>query len=180
MIMNDNLMNNDGGINTTQFIGMDALNELARVSTALDNSDKLSKDVINSAMFNYVISSCLDFQLWGCYIDSIFYLDKLVKSNVVTQDLFLDNVSDFITLGKENDGPFSDIENARTLFEKLPTLEVVKSKFNKSSQIKVERFIYLLIELIVKFDSKEFESLLNDAFFGVTTIPSEIQTGKKE
>ena len=115
-----------------------------------------------------------------CYIDSIFYLDKLVKSNVVTQDLFLDNVSDFITLGKENDGPFSDIENARTLFEKLPTLEVVKSKFNKSSQIKVERFIYLLIELIVKFDSKEFESLLNDAFFGVTTIPSEIQTGKKE
>ena len=31
MIMNDNLMNNDGGINTTQFIGMDALNELARV-----------------------------------------------------------------------------------------------------------------------------------------------------
>ena len=78
----------------------------------------------------------------------------------------------------EENGLFSDIEIVKTLIQKLPTMEIVKSGFNNSSQTKVGNFIDLFGGVIVKFGSKELVLLLNNAFFG-SKIKLKIKTASK-
>lgn len=137
--------------------------ELNRIIHEFYNSDKLPEDILCSPMFEFIVHSILNFQL-GEGLDKIFLLDKLLKSDVISQDLFLDKVLQFIKM--EENGLFSDIEVVKTLIQKLPTMEIVKSGFNNSSQTKVGNFIDLLGGVIVKFGSKELVLLLNNAFFG--------------
>lgn len=137
--------------------------ELNRIIHEFYNSDKLPEDILRSPMFEFIVHSILNFQL-GEGLDKIFLLDKLLKSDVISQDLFLDKVSQFIKT--EENGLFSDIEVVKTLIQKLPTMEIVKSGFNNSSQTKVGNFIDLFGGVIVKFGSKELVLLLNNAFFG--------------
>lgn len=137
--------------------------ELNRIIHEFYNYDKLPEDILCSPMFEFIVHSILNFQL-GEGLDKIFLLDKLLKSDVISQDLFLDKVSQFIKM--EENGLFSDIEVVKTLIQKLPTMEIVKSGFNNSSQTKVGNFIDLLGSVIVKFGSKELVLLLNSAFFG--------------
>ena len=137
--------------------------EFALLSNEFYNSDKLSEEVMNSPLFEIVVTSILNFQI-GEGLDKVFLLDKLVKSDVISQDLFLDKVSQFIQL--EDNALFSDIDVLKTLIKRLPNLEVIKSGFNKSSKTKVKNFIELLGGLILKFGSEELVFLLNEAFFG--------------
>jgi len=137
--------------------------EFALLSNEFYNSDKLSEEVMNSLLFEIVVTSILNFQI-GEGLDKVFLLDKLVKSDVISQDLFLDKVSQFIQL--EDNALFSDIDVLKTLIKRLPNLEVIKSGFNKSSKTKVKNFIELLGGLILKFRSEELVFLLNEAFFG--------------
>lgn len=137
--------------------------EFALLSNEFYNSDKLSEEVMNSPLFEIVVTSILNFQI-GEGLDKVFLLDKLVKSDVISQDLFLDKVSQFIQL--EDNALFSDIDVLKTLIKRLPNLEVIKSGFNKSSKTKVKNFIELLGGLILKFGSEELIFLLNEAFFG--------------
>lgn len=150
-----------GGANQLSFAN--PVEELNRIIHEFYNSDKLPEDILRSPMFEFIVHSILNFQL-GEGLDKIFLLDKLLKSDVISQDLFLDKVSQFIKM--EENGLFSDIEVVKTLIQKLPTMEIVKSGFNNSSQIKVGNFIDLFGGVIVKFGSKELVLLLNNAFFG--------------
>lgn len=137
--------------------------EFALLSNEFYNSDKLSEEVMNSPLFEIVVTSILNFQI-GEGLDKVFLLDKLVKSDVISQDLFLDKVSQFIQM--EEDALFSDIDVLKTLIKRLPSLEVIKTGFNKSSKTKVKNFIELLGGLIVRLGSEELVFLLNEFFFG--------------
>ena len=137
--------------------------EFALLSNEFYNSDKLSEEVMNSPLFEIVVTSILNFQI-GEGLDKVFLLDKLVKSDVISQDLFLDKVSQFIQM--EEDALFSDIDVLKTLIKRLPSLEVIKTGFNKSSKTKVKNFIELLGGLIVRLGSEELVFLLNESFFG--------------
>ena len=137
--------------------------EFALLSNEFYNSDKLSEEVMNSPLFEIVVTSILNFQI-GEGLDKVFLLDKLVKSDVISQDLFLDKVSQFIQM--EEDALFSDIDVLKTLIKRLPSLEVIKTGFNKSSKTKVKNFIKLLGGLIVRLGSEELVFLLNESFFG--------------
>lgn len=137
--------------------------EFALLSNEFYNSDKLSEEVMNSPLFEIVVTSILNFQI-GEGLDKVFLLDKLVKSDVISQDLFLDKVSQFIQM--EEDALFSDIDVLKTLIKRLPSLEVIKTGFNKSSKTKVKNFIELLGGLIVSLGSEELVFLLNESFFG--------------
>ena len=137
--------------------------EFALLSNEFYNSDKLSEEVMNSPLFEIVVTSILNFQI-GEGLDKVFLLDKLVKSDVISQDLFLDKVSQFIQM--EEDALFSDIDVLKTLIKRLPSLEVIKTGFNKSSKTKVKNFIELLGGLIVRLGSEELVFLLNKSFFG--------------
>ena len=137
--------------------------EFALLSNEFYNSDKLSEEVMNSPLFEIVVTSILNFQI-GEGLDKVFLLDKLVKSDVISQDLFLDKVSQFIQM--EEDALFSDIDVLKTLIKRLPSLEVIKTGFNKSSKTKVKNFIDLLGGLIVRLGSEELVFLLNESFFG--------------
>jgi len=137
--------------------------EFALLSNEFYNSDKLSEEVMNSPLFEIVVTSILNFQI-GEGLDKVFLLDKLVKSDVISQDLFLDKVSQFIQM--EEDALFSDIDVLKTLIKRLPSLEVIKTGFNKSSKTKVKNFIELLGGLIVRLGSEELFFLLNESFFG--------------
>ena len=137
--------------------------EFALLSNEFYNSDKLSEEVMNSPLFEIVVTSILNFQI-GEGLDKVFLLDKLVKSDVISQDLFLDKVSQFIQM--EEDALFSDIDVLKTLIKRLPSLEVIKTGFNKSSKTKVKNFIELLGGLIVRLGSEELVFLLNEPFFG--------------
>lgn len=137
--------------------------EFALLSNEFYNSDKLSEEVMNSPLFEIVVTSILNFQI-GEGLDKVFFLDKLVKSDVISQDLFLDKVSQFIQM--EEDALFSDIDVLKTLIKRLPSLEVIKTGFNKSSKTKVKNFIELLGGLIVRLGSEELVFLLNESFFG--------------
>lgn len=137
--------------------------EFALLSNEFYNSDKLSEEVMNSSLFEIVVTSILNFQI-GEGLDKVFLLDKLVKSDVISQDLFLDKVSQFIQM--EEDALFSDIDVLKTLIKRLPSLEVIKTGFNKSSKTKVKNFIELLGGLIVRLGSEELVFLLNESFFG--------------
>jgi hypothetical protein len=137
--------------------------EFALLSNEFYNSDKLSEEVVNSPLFEIVVTSILNFQI-GEGLDKVFLLDKLVKSDVISQDLFLDKVSQFIQM--EEDALFSDIDVLKTLIKRLPSLEVIKTGFNKSSKTKVKNFIELLGGLIVRLGSEELVFLLNESFFG--------------
>jgi len=66
----------------------------------------------------------------------------------------------------EEDALFSDIDVLKTLIKRLPSLEVIKTGFNKSSKTKVKNFIELLGGLIVRLGSEELVFLLNESFFG--------------
>lgn len=137
--------------------------EFALLSNEFYNSDKLSEEVVNSPLFEIVVTSILNFQI-GEGLDKVFLLDKLVKSDVISQDLFLDKVSQFIQM--EEDALFSDIDVLKTLIKRFPSLEVIKTGFNKSSKTKVKNFIELLGGLIVRLGSEELVFLLNESFFG--------------
>ena len=137
--------------------------EFALLSNEFYNSDKLSEEVMNSPLFEIVVTSILNFQI-GEGLDKVFLLDKLVKSDVISQDLFLDKLSQFIQM--EEDALFSDIDVLKTLIKRLPSLEVIKTGFNKSSKTKVKNFIELLGGLIVRLGSEELVFLLNESFFG--------------
>ena len=137
--------------------------EFALLSNEFYNSDKLSEEVMNSPLFEIVVTSILNFQIREG-LDKVFLLDKLVKSDVISQDLFLDKVSQFIQM--EEDALFSDIDVLKTLIKRLPSLEVIKTGFNKSSKTKVKNFIELLGGLIVRLGSEELVFLLNESFFG--------------
>lgn len=137
--------------------------EFALLSNEFYNSDKLSEEVMNSPLFEIVVTSILNFQI-GEGLDKVFLLDKLVKSDVISQDLFLDKVSQFIQM--EEDALFSDIDVLKTLIKRLPSLEVIKTGFNKSSKTKVKNFIELLGGLIVRLGGEELVFLLNESFFG--------------
>lgn len=137
--------------------------EFALLSNEFYNSDKLSEEVMNSPLFEIVVTSILNFQI-GEGLDKVFLLDKLVKSDVISQDLFLDKVSQFVQM--EEDALFSDIDVLKTLIKRLPSLEVIKTGFNKSSKTKVKNFIELLGGLIVRLGSEELVFLLNESFFG--------------
>lgn len=137
--------------------------EFALLSNEFYNSDKLSEEVMNSPLFEIVVTSILNFKI-GEGLDKVFLLDKLVKSDVISQDLFLDKVSQFIQM--EEDALFSDIDVLKTLIKRLPSLEVIKNGFNKSSKTKVKNFIELLGGLIVRLGSEELVFLLNESFFG--------------
>lgn len=137
--------------------------EFALLSNEFYNSDKLSEEVMSSPLFEIVVSSILNFQI-GEGLDKVFLLDKLVKSDVISQDLFLDKVSQFIQM--EEDALFSDIDVLKTLIKRLPSLEVIKTGFNKSSKTKVKNFIELFGGLIVRLGSEELVFLLNESFFG--------------
>ena len=137
--------------------------EFALLSNEFYNSDKLSEEVMNSPLFEIVVTSILNFQI-GEGLDKVFLLDKLVKSDVISQDLFLDKVSQFIQM--EEDALFSDIDVLKTLIKRLPSLEVIKTGFNKSSKTKVKNFIELLGGLIVRLGSEGLVFLLNESFFG--------------
>lgn len=150
-----------GGANQLGFAN--PVEELNRIIHEFYNSDKLPEDILRSPMFEFIVHSILNFQL-GEGLDKIFLLDKLLESEVISQDLFLDKVSQFIKM--EENGLFSDIEVVKTLIQKLPTMAIVKSGFNNSSQTKVGNFIDLFGGVIVKFGSKELVLLLNNAFFG--------------
>lgn len=139
------------------------IEEFALLSNEFYNSDKLSEEVMNSPLFEIVVTSILNFQI-GEGLDKVFLLDKLVKSDVISQDLFLDKVSQFIQM--EEDALFSDIDVLKTLIKRLPSLEVIKTGFNKSSKTKVKNFIELLGGLIVRLGSEELVFLLNESFFG--------------
>lgn len=140
-----------------------SVEEFALLSNEFYNSDKLSEEVMNSPLFEIVVTSILNFQI-GEGLDKVFLLDKLVKSDVISQDLFLDKVSQFIQM--EEDALFSDIDVLKTLIKRLPSLEVIKTGFNKSSKTKVKNFIELLGGLIVRLGSEELVFLLNESFFG--------------
>ena len=137
--------------------------EFALLSNEFYNSDKLSEEVMNSPLFEIVVTSILNFQI-GEGLDKVFLLDKLVKSDIISQDLFLDKVSQIIQM--EEDALFSDIDVLKTLIKRLPSLEVIKTGFNKSSKTKVKNFIELLGGLIVRLGSEELVFLLNESFFG--------------
>lgn len=137
--------------------------EFALLSNEFYNSDKLSEEVMSSPLFEIVVTSILNFQI-GEGLDKVFLLDKLVKSDVISQDLFLDKVSQFIQM--EEDALFSDIDVLKTLIKRLPSLEVIKTGFNKSSKTKVKNFIELFGGLIVRLGSEELVFLLNESFFG--------------
>ena len=140
-----------------------SVEEFVLLSNEFYNSDKLSEEVMNSPLFEIVVTSILNFQI-GEGLDKVFLLDKLVKSDVISQDLFLDKVSQFIQM--EEDALFSDIDVLKTLIKRLPSLEVIKTGFNKSSKTKVKNFIELLGGLIVRLGSEELVFLLNESFFG--------------
>ena len=137
--------------------------EFALLSNEFYSSDKLSEEVMSSPLFEIVVTSILNFQI-GEGLDKVFLLDKLVKSDVISQDLFLDKVSQFIQM--EEDALFSDIDVLKTLIKRLPSLEVIKTGFNKSSKTKVKNFIELFGGLIVRSGSEELVFLLNESFFG--------------
>ena len=149
--------------NSQQSSLKNTVEEFALLSNEFYNSDKLSEEVMNSPLFEIVVTSILNFQI-GEGLDKVFLLDKLVKSDVISQDLFLDKVSQFIQM--EEDALFSDIDVLKTLIKRLPSLEVIKTGFNKSSKTKVKNFIELLGGLIVRLGSEELVFLLNESFFG--------------
>lgn len=149
--------------NSQQISLKNPVEEFALLSNEFYNSDKLSEEVMNSPLFEIVVTSILNFQI-GEGLDKVFLLDKLVKSDVISQDLFLDKVSQFIQM--EEDALFSDIDVLKTLIKRLPSLEVIKTGFNKSSKTKVKNFIELLGGLIVRLGSEELVFLLNESFFG--------------
>lgn len=149
--------------NSQQSSLKNSVEEFALLSNEFYNSDKLSEEVMNSPLFEIVVTSILNFQI-GEGLDKVFLLDKLVKSDVISQDLFLDKVSQFIQM--EEDALFSDIDVLKTLIKRLPSLEVIKTGFNKSSKTKVKNFIELLGGLIVRLGSEELVFLLNESFFG--------------
>lgn len=156
-------MNEVETFNSQQSSLKNSVEEFALLSNEFYNSDKLSEEVMNSPLFEIVVTSILNFQI-GEGLDKVFLLDKLVKSDVISQDLFLDKVSQFIQM--EEDALFSDIDVLKTLIKRFPSLEVIKTGFNKSSKTKVKNFIELLGGLIVRLGSEELVFLLNESFFG--------------